>query len=194
MKLRRISKKSPKKLVQLQNYKYYYKNRPFDDKIDAIKVKTVIFDMLNLIYKFNKINKRILFLGFPDKFSRDLKSTNHISVPNYLWFHGLLSKNSIRIETNSRNKKKPKTVFTSTSGLKKKPDLVVVSCSKEPQTVIEESYAARLPLILINEKLSILLNKTTPSKSRQEETAIIRFIYSLLNSVIYKQKRRNPEK
>ncbi len=158
MKIKK-NKSSRNKLLKLQALKLHYKNRT-EAKENFTQIKTQLNKISNIIYKYHKANKKILFLGFPASFKNILKNTKHKIVPEFLLFHGLLSKQE---NLNEITKTKLKKLSLSTLKLVlkiKKLDLIIIYNQKSKSTAIQESYTARIPTISLSEKLDFS-HKTT---------------------------------
>lgn len=158
MKIKK-NKLSKNKLLKLQALKLHYKNRT-EAKENFTHIKTHLNKISNIIYKYHKADKKILFLGFPASFKNVLKNTKHKVVPEFLLFHGLLSKQE---NLNEITKTKLKKLSLSTLKLLlkiKKLDLIIIYNQKNKSTAIQESYTARIPTITLSKRLDFS-NKTT---------------------------------
>lgn len=93
---------------------------------------------LKLIYEYNKSNKKILFVGFPElekkKFNKLLKNS-HYYINHNLWINGLLSNKQI-ILSNSKFKT-----------LKKKPDLLVIYQNSIELETLKEGINLNIPIV-----------------------------------------------
>lgn len=100
--------------------------------------------VLQLIFKYNSNeNKLILFIGFPEQLQHKInKLTRHKAFPKQTNLHGLITTGSV-IEKNIDLK-------TSFIKLNRKPALIVISDHIELESVIKESYIAKIPVIYVN--------------------------------------------
>ena len=154
MKLKKV-KKYKNKLIKLQIIKLHYKKQSVNFENNLKQIEVFLNKMSNIIYRYHITNRKILFLGFPDNFTKTIKGTNHILIPEFVWFNGMLS---TRV---SDTKNLPLSTFKLITDLKKKVDLIVVCNLNQRTTVIEESYIARIPTISVSNNLNILNLKTT---------------------------------
>jgi ribosomal protein S2 len=190
MKIKK-NKSSENKLFKLQALKLHSKNRT-EAKENFTHIKTQLNKISNIIYKYNKAKKKILFLGFPANFKNVLKNTKHKDVPEFLLFHGLLSKQE---NLNEITKKKLKKLSLSTLKLVlkiKKLDLIIIYNQKSKSTAIQESYTARIPTITLSKKLDFS-HKTTYEllgnyELLSEKSENNNFFLSFLKTVLTKAK------
>jgi len=159
MKMKR-NKLSKDKLLKLQALKLHSKRNIKVDK-NFIHIRLHLNKISNIIYKYHKANKKILFLGFPFNFRHALKNTKHKVIPWFLYFNGLLSKQENIHEV---NKKKLKKFSLSTLKLLlkiKKIDLVIIYSQKNKLITTQETYLKQIPSITISKKNLDFNNKTT---------------------------------
>jgi hypothetical protein len=113
-------------------------------------------------------------------------------VPEFLLFHGLLSKQE---KLNEITKKKLKKLSLSTLKLVlkiKKLDLIIIYNQKSKSTAIQESYTARIPTITLSKKLDFS-HKTTYEllgnyELLSEKSENNNFFLSFLKTVLTKAK------
>lgn len=191
MKIKK-NKASIYKLLKLQALKLHLKNKAKVTEGSA-HIRTTHFNKIsNIIYKYHKSKKKILFLGFPANFKDVLKNTKHKVVPEFLVFHGLLSK-----QENLSKITKTKSKKLSLSTLKlllqiKKLDLVVIYNQNSKSTAIQESYIARIPTITLSKKLTFR-NKTTYESLGNYELLNDKhennnFLFSFLKTILARAK------
>jgi ribosomal protein S2 len=151
------------KLVQLQILKLYYQKN--NSKTSLKQIEVHLNKISNIIYKYHITNKKILFVGFPKSFSAVLKDTKHLSIPESVWFNGMLTNRTINSSSPQNFTKKqmrlPVNVHQLLLRLRKKLDLVIVYNLGSKATAVEESYINRIPVITISKGLDILDSNAT---------------------------------
>ena len=185
MKIKKI-KYSKNKILKLQILKLYSKN-----KNQLSNIQLCLNKIANIIYKYDTTNKKILFLGFPIKLKKVLKNTKHKMIPQFLSFNGILT------NKNSLNRiKKVKNYSLPTLKLLlhiKKPDLVIIYEHNHKSTVIQESYIARIPLIIFSDSLNFNSKISYQSlgnyKLLNEKAKNTNFIISFLTSILNRAKK-----
>jgi ribosomal protein S2 len=191
MKMKR-NKPLKNKLLKLQALKLHSKRNIKVDK-NFTHIRSYLNKIFNIVYKYHKANKKILFLGFPFNFRHTLKNTKHKVIPRFLYFHGLLSKQESIHEV---NKKKLKKFSLSTLKLLlkiKKIDLVVIYSQRNEAITIQESYSKQIPTITISKKKLYLNNKITYQSLGNfgllsEKSGNSNFFLSFLKTVLTKTK------
>ena len=154
---------------------------------------------LNLIFKYHKNNKRILFIGNPKVIEDKINNTTiHRSIPNY-------NKNNLnkRVITNNlvaNSVKLNKYLFKNNkfilSKLLKKPELIVIFKQQQNNNLIKESTVSKIPVIEFNcnlERNNWNYNYNVPGNLNVMENKIINNIYfivfnSLLNRSLANKK------
>lgn len=156
-------KKYNNKLVQLQVLKLYYQKNNSRTSLKQIEVH--LKKISNIIYKYHITNKKILFVGFPKSFSAILHDTKHLSIPESIWFNGMLTNRTMNTSSPQTFTKKqmrlPVNIHQLLLRLKKKLDLVIVYNLNNKDTAVEESYITRIPVITISKDLNILDSNAT---------------------------------
>ena len=154
---------------------------------------------LNLIFKYHKNNKRILFIGNPKRIEEKINNnTIHTSIANYeknILNNGLITNNFIAnsIKLNKYLFKNNKFIL---SKLLKKPELIVIFKQQQNNQLLKESTISKIPIIEFNHNLkrnNWQYNYNIPGNLNFTENKIVDNIYfivfnSLLNRV-YKQKK-----
>ena len=153
---------------------------------------------LNIIFKYHKNNKRILFIGNPKVIETKINSsTIHTSITNYdnTSINGIITNKFI-----ANSVKLNKYLFTNDnkfilSKLKKKPELVVIFKPSHNNNLIKESLVAKIPVIEFNynvKKNNWNYTYNVPGNLNLTENKIIDNIFFIIfNSLLnrsYKQK------
>lgn len=182
-------KKSYNKITQLQILKLQYKKKSYNLKTNLKQVEVYLNKLSNIIFKYHITNRKILFIGFPDNFINILDNTNHILIPEYIWFNGMLS-NRISQTITKKQIKVPINTNKLLLKLKKKIDLIIVYNLDNKSTAIEESHIARIPIITLNNNLSIHKMRRVDYKSfsgfefMNEKMLHNNIFYSLVKSTL----------
>lgn len=157
MKIKQFKFKQILKLHLLKSrvYENFVKNKDSSFITDT-NLTQIVFDFkkaLQIIFKFHQSNKKILFVGLPQKLEKKINNlTNHAAVPVEFDLQGVISNtNTINFKSKAN-----KSYFSKSFAklllpkLSKQPDLVVLVSSTKSQTIISESYVAKVPLIVFN--------------------------------------------
>nr|YP_010377359.1 ribosomal protein S2 [Nitzschia dissipata]QYB23046.1 ribosomal protein S2 [Nitzschia dissipata] len=152
---------------------------------------------LNIIFKYNKNNKRILFIGNPKVIEDKINNnTIHSSISNYdrTSFNGVITNNSIAnsVKLNKYLFKNNKFIL---SKLKKKPELIVIFKQAQSNHLIKECMISKIPTIEFNcnlKKNNWNYTYNVPGNLNLTENKIIDNIFFIIfNSLLnrsYKQK------
>ena len=88
MKLKNL-KSSKQRIAHLQTFKLSYQKKSLNSKYESVMTKTLLNQILMIIFEYHSSNKKILFVGFPRRFDETLKNTKHLSIPesvsNEVW-------------------------------------------------------------------------------------------------------------
>lgn len=116
-----------------------------------------------IIYKYNIVGKRILFLGFPTSFQPTLKNTKHIFIPESTWLNGLITNQILRFDyaLTKQQKQLPFKIVQLLLQLKKRIDLIVVFSLNRDFNAIDESYKTRIPIIGSYQNFGVQNDKIT---------------------------------
>jgi ribosomal protein S2 len=214
MKIRKIKKFQytllKLNLIKDQVYKKKIQKNEFDDILN-VKTETIELHLkraLQIIYKYHKNKKKIIFIGVPQnfqkKFSNILKNTKHIAIPKSIWINGVLSNRStifhhlyLQRQKNieKKNRMQNKTIYFLMS-LLKQPDLVVIFDQKLEKNALNETYKLKLPIITLNNNLffgtksSYKIPGNFQSIYKKTYHAVFFILISILkkNSEVVKQK------
>lgn len=145
MKTKKFKSKQLLKLHLLKSrvYEHSIKKTNFNDLIDTNldQILVGVKKALQVIFQYNQMNKRILFIGLPPKFELKINSlTQHIAVSSSFNIHGLISNNNVNLLSRKRS------TFPSLK-LMKKPDLIVLFEHEKGNSVVSESWVAKIPVI-----------------------------------------------
>jgi len=155
MKTKKFKSKQLLKLHLLKSrvYEYPLKKTNFNDlkntNLDQILVG--VKRALQVIFQYNQVNKRILFIGLPSKLEFKINSlTRHTAVSNSFDIQGIISNNKPNLLLNLKNSsqksiKQNLPVLTSKS--LKIPDLVILFDHDKSRTVLSEAWVAKIPVI-----------------------------------------------
>ena len=144
-------------------------NLNFSVDIDLTRIIINFKKILQVIFNFHKLEKRILFVGMPKKLELQInKLTNHVAVPDDFELQGIISKNF----KNKKSKNVDIVYKSLLPKLSKKPDLVVLFSSKKTNSIMLESYFGKVPLISfgidsdfknvwLNNSYNVCLNNTS---------------------------------
>ena len=155
MKLRKIEFKQILKLHLLKHrtYEQSFAKNNNTNLVTDLTLNETIFNFkkaLQIIFQYHTRNKRILFIGVPTKLEAKInKTTSHVAVPQDLNIQGLISNQSNKNLTSTKQSSKQKTAkFKSLlPKLSKKPDLVVVVAHEKIDAIYKECLVAKLPII-----------------------------------------------
>lgn len=191
MKLKKL-KKSKHLFLQLQILKLFSKKKSFNNKAMLKSTELLLNKIAKIIYHYNITNKTILFLGFPETFSKNLKNTKHLLIPQFMWFNGLFS-NNVSILNKSKTKL-PKNLIKLILKLKKKADLIIIYGLNDNLLALKESYLARIPAITLNEKQNILHLKSAYSSTGSynffiEKSENTQKIFSFIGAILEQAKK-----
>lgn len=154
-------------LIKNQVYKKKIQKSQYDDVLNN---KTEIIELhlkraLQIIYKYHMNHKKILFIGVPQNFQKNissvLKNTKHIAIPKSIWINGVISNRSaifrhlyLKRQKNieKKNRLQNKTIFFLMSVIRR-PDLIVIFNQDLEKNALNETYKLKLPIITINNNL-----------------------------------------
>lgn len=156
MKLNKTRKINSKRLFELQliKAKAYSKTNSTLFKKPETDLSNILLDFkksVNIIFKYHKNNKRILFIGSPKILENQINSnTIHTSIPSFLSIRNKFIADSYI----SKNIKFNKYFFNNQnfflSKLKKKPELVVIFNHIKKESIIQQTHIAKIPVIEFN--------------------------------------------
>ena len=110
--------------------------------------------VLHIIFKYHQIGRQILFVGFPRKLELKInKLTNHVAVPANFDLQGILLNTnfkSLKVNKNNRYSFSKVSAKLLLPKLAKKTDLIVIFSSSKKESVIAESYIAKIPVVAFN--------------------------------------------
>lgn len=153
MKLKKY-KKSRLLITQLKTIKLSYRKKAYHPKSESRINRTLLNKIIQIIHKYDKAGKKIIFVGFPAQFELTLQETKHVSISepilNKVWGQ----------QTKSRKTEIPKNISKLALKLKKKADLIVVYNPTNKTSIVKKSYLDRIPLMTIGKQPLIDVNKT----------------------------------
>lgn len=183
-----------------------YKNQKELNYLLLKDMETRLKKVLHIIYKFHLGNKRILFIGSPNRLNKQLKqlltTKKHIFLPELVWLNGIVTngKSSFKylLKRHAINNDKTSNFLFN---LKNQIDLIVVLNESANLTPLKESSLKRIPTISLNSSeelssLNLVTYKVPGDYNFEQRKARKNFFFLLLNSVIKKAefiKRRQQE-
>lgn len=190
MKLKKLQKFKYSNL-ELQILKQFSKKKNFNRKVEIKLTEILLNKIASIIYFYHITNKTILFVGFPKNLTKILKTTKHISIPEFIWQSNMFNNNFI---SNNKKIKIPKNIFKLQTKLKKKVDLIVINNLDINMIAFKESYLARIPAITITKKIDISkvksdYNITGSYHFFAEKEENSNFFYLFLKSVLMRAKK-----
>nr|QDA21755.1 ribosomal protein S2 [Proschkinia sp. SZCZR1824] len=187
------------KLVKL----HLLETKAFDKK-SYLKLEDVEYRLkhvCHIIHKYNMANKSVLFVGIPTKIGieiqKSLNSNQHIFMPISIWIKGMLSNKKFNLLNLSKSRSRSKNKFSKlVSKIKTKIELIVILSDKSAAEILDESYASKKPIILLNKSLGIddkRFDYLVPGNLRFKNKQFYEnLFYSILVSTL--KKRRKTKK
>ena len=156
MKIKKFKFKQIFKLHLLNSkaYEYYIKKPTPSSQLDSniTKILSDFKRVLHVTYQFHNANKKILFIGMPKRLEMEInKFTAHSAVPASFDLQGILLNNlkqSKKVRINSQSSSTFYSRLLQTK-LSKRPDLIVLLASDKKQNIINESFVAKVPVIIL---------------------------------------------
>jgi len=155
MKIRKVKIKQLLKLNLLRSkvYEQPIKKMKFDNLIDS-NLNQIIVDIkkvLQIIFQYNQIEKRILFVGLPYKLESKINQhTRHVAIPKNLDVQGMISNPNWKYLKSSKNSNqiwlKGASKFLLPK-LTKRLDLIVLFEHDKSKTIFSEAEVAKIPLV-----------------------------------------------
>jgi len=129
---------------------------------------------LHVIYCFHSANKKILFIGVPKKLELKInKLTSHLAVPKNFDLQSIISSNQKQQLKKANRSVDSRSLMPK---LVKKPDLIVLFFSEKRESITNESYSMKIPLVTFRSE-SVLL------KSQAKSSYNVQFVSDNFNSV-----------
>ena len=154
MKLKKLQFKQILKLhlLKYKTYEQPVKDNNFNLVTDLTLNQMVVNfkKILQVIFQYHNINKRILFIGMPKKLELKInKVTNHVAIPTDFNVQGIISNgfNSTGVINKHENKYKLFNLKALLPKLSKRPDLVVMVSHDKKHSVLKECFVAKVPII-----------------------------------------------
>jgi len=179
----------------------------FESSFQSLKtIELNLKKVLKIIFEFHKLNKKIVFVGFPDinsyKFSLLFNKFNHKFLKKKVWVNGLLSNtNSLIYYLNSKrlsniSKKNNLQLFQNLNNLielKKLPDLIVVFSTEENLQLINESNRLKIPIIAFNNNSNskLLVISIFNFKDSFSVKLTSKFFYFLISSIFVRDLKKS---
>ena len=179
----------------------------FESSFQSLKtIELNLKKVLKIIFEFHKLNKNIVFVGFPDinsyKFSLLFNKFNYKFLKKKVWVNGLLSNtNSLIYYLNSKrlsniSKKNNLLLFQNLNNLielKKLPDLIVVFSTEENLQLINESNRLKIPIIAFNNNSNskLLVISIFNFKDSFSVKLTSKFFYFLISSIFVRDLKKS---
>jgi ribosomal protein S4 len=218
MKIRKI-KKFQYTLLKLNLIKsqIYKKKIQKNNHDDVLNIKTELIELhlkrsLQVIYKYHMNHKKILFIGIPQnfqkKFSKILKNTKHVALPQSIWVNGILSNRYAtfrylylkrRKNIKKKNWLQNKIIYFLISVIKQ-PDLIVIFNPNLEKNALNETYKLKLPIVALennlyfNTKFFYKVPGNFQHIYKKTQHAIFLILASILKKSSYKNNIFGPEK
>lgn len=154
MKLKKLQFKQILKLhlLKYRTYEQRIKNNNFNPVTDFSLNQVIVSfkKILQVIFQYHNVNKRILFIGVPKKLEVKInKLTNHVAVSRDFNLQGILSNNfdTNTVNIKQENKHKLSNFKFLLPKLSKRPDLVVMVSHDKKHNILKECSVAKIPFI-----------------------------------------------
>lgn len=180
-------------LIKSKTYEQSMKKKTFKS-LPNIAIRDIMLNFkksLNIIFKYHKNNKRILFIGNPKVIEDEINNnTIHTSISNYdknIVNKGIITNNFIAnsVKLNKYLFKNNKFML---SKLLKKPELIVIFKQQQTNHLIKESTVSKIPIIEFNCNLNRNdwnYNYSIPGNLNLTENKIVNNIYFIVfNSLL----------
>lgn len=187
-----------KQLLQLHMIKsrvYGQKGENFLSNLPAVDVSKIIIKLkksIQIIFKFHKNKKKILFIGVPKIIETKINlETNHVALPKFFNIFGLFINKSVlkslRLKYQIINNKNRISFLKLTH----KPDLIVVFNYDHTDSIMKESYRSKIPLIhfnsdFYNKKKDKFYSYNVPGNYNFNTKAIDNLFFKMINSILNK--------
>lgn len=192
------NKKKTKQLFKLHVIKsrVYNKNTTHNlydlPNINISKIILKLKKSIQIIFKFHKQNKKILFIGIPKIVETKINiETNHVAIPKFINIFGLFLNKSVfkNFKSNYQvlNNKDPITF----SKLLYKPDLIVIFDSDNSYYIMQEGYRSKIPIINFNsdfcfKKRDKFYSYDIPGNFKFNKKSIDNIFFKVINSILKK--------
>jgi ribosomal protein S2 len=196
MKIKKINKYQNKLLKLKIIQSKMYNKKQYLNNINIEDIEYRLKKAFHVIYKYNILNKKILFVGTPLRMNKTLQKvlqkTKHFLMPESVWRNGIITNKKKFFKNLQKNQKitTNNKVSKILSQLKKNIDLIVLLNEPLNNDALNESYLAKIPVISFNSNLSINNIKTSYKVPGDFQFSIKKtrdnFFYSILLSVLKK--------
>lgn len=141
-------------LLKLKAHEQLIKKTNFNDLIN-INLDQILADVkkaLRIIFQYHQAEKRILFIGFPYKLELKInRLTRHVTVPTNFNIQGLISNNHNKFLNENRDSSQAwlkSRIQILLPKVTKTPDLIVLFKHEKSKNVLNEAWAAKVPVII----------------------------------------------
>ena len=157
MKIRKVKIKQLLKLNLLRSkvYEQPIKKMKFDNLIDS-NLNQIIVDIkkvLQIIFQYHQIDKRILFVGLPYKLESKINQyTKHVAISKNLDVQGMISNSDWKFSKSNKSLSQTRLKEASRfllPKLTKRLDLIVLFEHDKSKTIFTEAEVAKIPLLSV---------------------------------------------
>lgn len=165
------------------------------DYLTNINVSKLILKLkksIEIIFKFHKQQKRILFIGIPKLIENKINlETNHIAIPKFYNIFGLFINKSVLKSLRLKYQILKRSKRITFSKLIYKPDLIVIFNSDNENSIIKEGYCSRIPVIVFNSefqnnKRNLFYSYEIPGNFSFNKKSIDNLFFKAINSILNK--------
>ena len=169
------------------------------------KINNPCLNLNDIIFRFKQAlqiiynNKKILFVGFPDKIENKfqilLQNTNHVLIPSSFWMNGIITNPKKCVSYIFKNQKfiNPK-ISKILFLLNTKVDLIVLLNSVATKNILNESYHSKIPIVSLTTYFNIFDSRSTYKIPGDSKFSIKNprnnFFYMIIYS-LFKQAHQN---
>lgn len=196
-------------IINIKSYLSFLKKSKKLKLLDFQSLKTIEINLkkvLKIIFEFHKLNKNIVFVGFPDidqyNFAILFNKFNYKFLKKKVWVNGLFcNSNSLIHYLNTKrlaNVSKKTNLqlinnLTNLIELKKLPDLIVIFSTEENLNLIHESNCLRIPIIAFNNNsnLKSLVISIFNFKDYFSVKLTYKFFYFLISSIFIRDLKKS---
>lgn len=157
MKIKKFKFKQILKLHLLNSKAYeHLVKKPDSNLLTDFNITQIIGNfkkVLHIIYQFHYAKRRILFIGVPKRLELKInKLTSHLAVPSNFDLQGILLNNLKQLKSAKEANQSLSNLYLRSllPKLSKRPDLIVLFSCEKKQNIINESYVAKVPVIIFD--------------------------------------------
>ena len=179
-----------------------YKNAENFKHLQIENIEYRLKKMLHIIYQFHINNKTILFFGASKNLYKQMiqlmSETKHIIIPEDIWLNGAITNHHTIVKYLLKLRKNEKNQARILFQLKKRADLIVILKEQKGETILNEGYVSKIPIISLNSNLNTLNSKAIcriPGNFSFSSKRINNsFLYSILKAILKKGRVNSNKK